>query len=64
MLETGCRSMKSVEQDENHNAITGDVVLEDVRNCFIHSDQQANRRPWGREPDNRRDQGRSAGLRL
>ena len=28
------------EKDENRNAITGDVFLEDVRNCFIHSENR------------------------
>jgi mannose-1-phosphate guanylyltransferase/mannose-6-phosphate isomerase len=25
------------EKDENRNAVTGDVILEDVHNCYIHS---------------------------
>ncbi len=28
------------EQDEHRNVVTGDVVLEDVHNCFIHSDHR------------------------
>lgn len=27
-------------KDENRNAISGDVVLEDVRNCYIHSESR------------------------
>jgi mannose-1-phosphate guanylyltransferase/mannose-6-phosphate isomerase len=28
------------EKDENLNAITGDVLLEDVQNCYIHSENR------------------------
>ena len=28
------------EKDEHRNAITGDVILEDVHNCFIHSENR------------------------
>ena len=28
------------EKDEGHNVVTGDAILEDVRNCYIHSDSR------------------------